>query len=282
MGSSFLLLNSPHPWVFAAGVFCGAALNRALRPSSHPRWRASDPEGARTAKWMFFSLYLCLAVVALLGAVFVPGPEKILDRGLLFLFLGCTIFFFLVFRFKKTLGPLTVLLAIALVGTVLLFLQSLHSFAGETEIGQVRVLDVREDRMKIEILPALGDSAITWLEGTYFAPIVKVVIFDDYVVFLGAKTWYRFEGITSFEMEKTQSGTVLRQAGTGYYFPSQPGITEKLWEFYERNDARIPGVRTVQVEVDLKRPRVPQRGRELTLYSLRVQNDGGLQILEIF
>jgi hypothetical protein len=282
MGSSLPLLNSPHPWIFAAGLFCGAALNRALRPASQPRWRASDPEAARTAKWMFFSLYLCLAVVAVLGAVFVPGPEKISDRGLLYLFLASTVFFFLVFRFKKTLGSLTVVLAVALIGTVLLFLQSLHSFTGETEIGQVRVLDVREDRMKLEILPAAGDSAITWLGGTYFAPIVKVVIFNDYVVFLGAKSWYRFEGITSFEMEKTQSGSVLRQAGTGYYFPSPPGIAEKLWEFYERHDARIPGVRTVQVEVNLKRPRVPRRGRELALYSLRVQNDGGLQILEIF
>jgi hypothetical protein len=102
------------------------------------------------------------------------------------------------------------------------------------------------------------------------------VIFDDYAVFLGAKTWYRFEGISSFEMEKTQAGTVLRQQDTDYYFRSPSGITDKLWNLYERYDARIPGVRTVQVEIDLK------RARELSLYSLRVQNDGGLQILEIY
>jgi hypothetical protein len=250
MGSSFFLLQSPYPWLCISGLFCGAALNRALRPAGYPRWRASDPERAGTAKWMFFSLYLSLAVVAALGAVFVPGPKKILDIRLLYLFTGSTVFFFLVFRFKKTLGLLSVILAVALAVTMLLFLQSL--------------------------LPEEGDGTITWMQGSYFAPVVKVVIFDDFIVFLGAKTWYRFEGITSFEMEKTQSGTVLRQQDSDYYFPSPPGMTAKLWNLYERYDARIPGVRTVQVEMDLK------RARELSVYSLRVQNDGGLQILEIY
>jgi hypothetical protein len=247
-----------------------------MRPAGYPRWRASDPERARTAKWMFFTLYLSLAVVAALGAVFVPGPKKILDIRLTYLFLGSTVFFFLVFRFKKTLGLLSMILAVALVVTMLLFLQSLNAFTGETEIGQVRVLDIQDGRMKLEILPDQGDGTITWMQGSYFAPVVKVVIFDDYAVFLGAKTWYRFEGISSFEMEKTQAGTVLRQQDTDYYFRSPSGITDKLWNLYERYDARIPGVRTVQVEIDLK------RARELSLYSLRVQNDGGLQILEIY
>ncbi len=276
MGSNFFLLQSPYPWLCISGLFCGAALNRALRPAGYPLWRASDPERARTAKWMFFTLYLSLAVIAALGAVFVPGPIKILDIRLAYLFLGSTVFFFLVFRFKKTLGLLSVILAVALVVTMLLFLQSLNAFTGETKIGQIRVLDVQDGRMKLEILPAREDSTITWMQGSYFAPVVKVVIFDDYVVFLGAKTWYRFEGVTSFEMEKTQSGTVLRQQDTDYYFPSPAVRTVKLWDFYERYDARIPGVRTVQVEMDLK------RARELSVYSLRIQNDGGLQILEIY
>ena len=276
MDSSFFLLQSPYPWLCISGLFCGAALNRALRPAGYPRWRASDPERAGTAKWMFFTLYLSLAVVTALGAVFVPGPKKILDIRLLYLFTGSTVFFFLVFRFKKTLGLLSVILAVALVVTMLLFLRSLNAFTGETEIGRVRVLDVQDGRMKLEILPEEGEGTITWMQGSYFAPVVKVVIFDDFVVFLGAKTWYRFEGITSFEMEKTQSGTVLRQQDSDYYFPSPPGMTAKLWNLYERYDARIPGVRTVQVEIDLK------RARKLSVYSLRIQNDGGLQILEIY
>ncbi|UCF97080.1 MAG: hypothetical protein JSV89_18185 [Spirochaetaceae bacterium] len=276
MGSSIPVLQSPHLWLVIAGLFCGAALNRALRPAAYPRWRASDAERAKTTKWTFFTLYLCLAVVAALGAVFAPGPEKILDLGLLYLFLGSTVLFFLVFHFKKTFGLVAVILAIALAGTLLAFLQSLNAFTGETEIGQVRALEVQDNRMKLEILPDKGESVITWLEGTYFAPVVKVVIFDDYLVFLGTKTWYRFEGISSFEVERTESGAKIRQQDSDYYFSEPSGITAKLWELYERYDSRIPGVRTVQIEMDLK------RARELSVYSLRVQNDGGLQIIEIY
>jgi hypothetical protein len=231
---------------------------------------------------MFFTLYLCLAVVAALGAVFVPGSKQILDPGLLYLFAGSTVFFFLVFRFKKTIGLLAVILAIALAGTLMMFLQSLNAFTGETEIAQVRVLDAREGSMKLEIVPAQGESTIISLNGSYFAPVVKVVIFDDYVVFLGVKTWYRFEGITSFEMERSDAGVEVRQQDTSYYFPSPSGIPAKLWDFYERWDSRIPGVRSVQVEMDLKRVQDKPRGRELSLYSLRIQNDGGLQIIEIY
>jgi hypothetical protein len=280
MDFKLLVLQTPHLWLVVSGLFCGAALNRALRPAAYPRWRATDPERARTAKWTFFTLYLCLAVVAALGAVFVPGPEQILDPGLLYLFAGSTVFFFLVFHFKKTIGLLAVILAIALAGTLMLFLQSLNAFTGETEIAQVRVLDVQERGMKLEILPAHGDSVVAWLKGSYFAPVVKVVIFDDYAVFLGAKTWYRFEGVTSFEMDRTQTGMEVRQQDTDYYFPSPMGIAAKLWDLYERYDSRIPGVKTVQIEMDLKRVR--DKPRELSVYSLRIQNDGGLEIVDVY
>ena len=280
MDFKLLVLQTPHLWLVISGLFCGAALNRALRPAAYPRWRATDPERARTAKWTFFTLYLCLAVVAALGAVFVPGPRQIIDPGLLYLFAGSAVFFFLVFRFKKTIGLLAVILAIALAGTLMLFLQSLNSFTGETEIGQVRVLDVEERGMKLEILPDQGESVVAWLKGSYFAPIVKVVIFDDYVVFLGAKTWYRFEGVTSFEMERTETGMEVRQQDTDYYFPSPAGITAKLWDLYDRYDSRIPGVKTVQIEMDLKRVR--DKPRELSVYSLLIQNDGGLQIVDVY
>jgi hypothetical protein len=276
MGYSSLFLNSPYPWVFVCGFFCAAALNRASRPFTYPRWRVADPERARTAKWMFFTLFLSLAVVAALAAIFIPGPRKILDIKLLYFFLATSGFFFLVFRFKKSIGLVAVIALIALALTMIAFLQSLTAFTGETEIGQVRILDVREGEMKIEVIPEDGLSRIRWMAGSYFAPVVRVVIFEDFFVFLGAKTWYRFDGITSFESESTEEGRSFRQQDTDLTFPSAPGISEKLWDLYERYEARIPGVRTVQVEMDLK------RARELSVYSLRIQNDGGLQILEVY
>jgi hypothetical protein len=112
------------------------------------------------------------------------------------------------------------------------------------------------------------------MDGSYFAPVVRVVIFDDYFVFLGAKTWYRFEGMSSFAVEKTEAGSALRQQQSDYYFPYPNGLSERLYRFYERYDNRIPGVRSVQVEMDLK------KARDLATYALLIQNDGGLQIVE--
>jgi hypothetical protein len=280
MGFSVPLLGSPFPWVFLAGLFSGAALSRALRPvrRRHGRREHEQPAGEdprRTAKWMFFTLYLSLAVVMGLGALFVPGSARFLDVRLLYLYGAATLLFFLVFRFRRVVAPIAVVLLIALVVTVLLFLQALNAFTGETEIGQVRCLSAGGGRMKLDVLPEKGEPVIVSMDGSYFAPIVKVVVFSDYFVFLGARSWYRFEGITSFAMEKQQSGTALRQQNTDFYFPEPSGVPEALWGFYERHERSIPGVRSVQIEMDLK------RARELSVYSLRIQNDGGLQIVEL-
>jgi hypothetical protein len=129
--------------------------------------------------------------------------------------------------------------------------------------------------MKLELTAPPREPVILSMDGLYFAPIVKVVIFDDLFVFLGAHSWYRFEGLTSFALQKGQSGQSFRQQNTDYHFPEPQGIPERLWQLYERNEARIPGVKSVQVEMDLK------RARELASYSLRIQNDGGLQIVEL-
>ncbi len=269
------LLASPFPWVLIAALWAAAALNRALRPARVPAWRSADPERARTAKWVFFTLYLSAAVVAALGAVLVPGSGRIADVRVLYLFAAGVAFFFLVFRFRRSLGPVLLVLAIALVMVVALFLRSLVAFTGETEIGRVRVLSVSQEGMTVEVVPAGGTAAVSEMRGNYFAPVVRVVIFDDYFVFLGARSWYRFEGLTSFRLEKTERGTAFRQQDTDILFPAPTGVSERLWSFYERHERQIPGVRSVQVEI------VAKRARELATYSLRIQNDGGLQILEL-
>jgi uncharacterized protein (DUF58 family) len=274
MGHSSALLGSPYPWLVVSALFLGAALQRATR-RARPRYVGEDPQRARTSKWLFFSLYLALAVVAALGALFVPGPRRFLKPHIGLFYAACTALFFLALRFRKTAGALTVFLLLALVLATGLFVRSLTAFTGETEIGRVRVLEAGDGRMKLEVMPLHGRSAIVAMAGTYFAPVVNVVIFDDAWVFLGAKTWYRFEGFTSFALRQGESGQTLRQQETDYYFPQAQGISEQLWGLYERYEGWIPGVRSVQVEMDLK------RAREMRTYSLRVQNDGGLQIVEL-
>jgi len=271
MSYSAAVIASPYSWLFVSALFLGAALQRATR-RARPRFLGDDPERARTAKWLFFSFFLSLAIVLALGAVFVPGPQKFKEVRLLYFYLASTALFFLAFRFRKSAGLTVVLLGVALAFVLAMFLRSLAAFTGETEIGRVRVLSARDDRMKLEIMATHGSPVILPMDGTYFAPVVKVVIFDDLWVFLGARTWYRFEGFSSYSQRK---GDPIPRQETSYSFPQPQGIPERLWQMYERNEGRIPGVKSVQVEMDLK------RARELASYSLRVQNDGGLQIVQL-
>jgi hypothetical protein len=130
--------------------------------------------------------------------------------------------------------------------------------------------------MRLELAPRGALPVLLTMDGVYFAPIVKVVIFDDVLVFLGAKTWYRFEGMNSFDEGFTQ-------VKTAYRFPRPFGVSERLWAFFEMNERRVPGVKTVQVGMDAKRPAAPRlddvQPKEFATYSIRVQNDGGVEII---
>ena len=274
MSYSAALAGSPYPWLAASAFFLGAAIARATR-RARPRYLGDDPHKARTSKWLFFCLFLSLAVVAVLGAVFVPGPIDLLRPRFLYFYAACAVLSFLALRFRKSVGAVTLLLLLALVLTAALFLRSLIGFTGETEIGRVRVLAARDAQMTLEIVAARGEPVIRPMAGSYFAPVVKVVIFDDLYVFLGAKSWYRFEGVTSFAPQKSEAGQSFRQQDSDYFFPEPQGVSQRLWRLFERYETRIPGVRSVQVEMDLK------KARELATYSLRLQNDGGLLIEQL-
>lgn len=262
--------SSPLPWVVLAGLFAGAAASRLTM-----RWKnRPHPERARTRKWVWVCIYLSVAIALLLAAVFVPGPARIADIRLLYAGGAAFVVSFAFLRFKKAVGIPVTVLAIALLAALGLFLQSVRAFTGETEIAVVRVIGLEPDRMKLELQPAGGSPVLLNMEGTHFAPIVKTVIFDDMYVFLGAKSWYRFVGMTSF----TETNGQLRQGNTDYYFPQPQGISEALWRFYERNEAFIPGVKTVEVDLSLKRPRLRPQGA-FTVYGIRVQNDGGVEVV---
>ncbi len=281
MGFSRYFISSPFPWLFFCALFLGAAASRATQFRLFRARASSDPERARSWKWIIFSLLFSLALITFLAALFVPGPEAIRDTRLLYFFPVCFVFFFLAFRFKKSVGIVFFLLLLIILAVLVVFLQALTAFTGETEIARVRVIDLEEPgRMTLEIIPNTMDPVMVEMEGTYFAPVVRVVIFDDYYVFLGARTWYHFDGVSSFAMEKKDGKSVFRQQDTDYYFEDRNGgnslgLTDFVWSFYERYETGIPGVRSVQVEMDLK------KARPLYTYSIRIQNDGGVQIIPL-
>jgi len=267
------VLTSPAPWVALAGIFVGAAASRASVRTRHRR----NPERARTVKWILFCLFLSVGITLAVVAIFVSGPRGIADTKLgLVAGVAAGVSFFAT-RFKKAVGIPILALALACVALVGLFLQSIRAFTGETTIAAIRTLGAGNGSLQLELIPRDGEPVLLNMEGDYFAPIVKVVIFDDLLVFLGAKTWYRFEGMTSFKLVKQDNEYRFRQGSTDFYFRHPPGLSEDLWRLFEANEKRIPGVKTVQVEMDLKKPDV--QIREFATYDVVVRNNGGVEIV---
>jgi hypothetical protein len=273
------MLTDPLPWIFVAAVFLGVAVSRATRRTAN----RPDPDRARTRKWVLCCIWLSLAILAAVGAVLVPGSERLVRRvdGTLRLVepllpwvaLAGFAIAFLATRFRKALGIPVVVLALVAVIALGLFFQSVRAFTGETEIATVKALAVADARMRLEVQPEGRPSEMVDLDGDQFAPVVKVVIFDDLWVFLGARTWYRFVGLISF----TTEGGLPRQSDTVWKLAQPSGISEALWAWFEQNEERVPGVKTVQTDVVLKKV----QGRSLGTWSVKIQNDGGVEVVPL-
>jgi len=254
--------SSPLPWALLAGLLVGAAVARACARTKHRR----DPDRARTRKWVVACMLLSLAIVVGLLGVFIPGPSNVVDIRLAWA-AGCAaVVGFAALRFRRAIGIPVLVLLVASAVLFGLFFQSIRAFTGETEIASVRVISVAGSSMRLELQPRAREAVLLTMDGVYFAPIVKIVIFDDLLVFFGAKTWYRFEGMTSFDAN-------LRQGTSDFRFPQPSGISERLWGIFERYEARIPGVKTVQIEMPSK------RAVEFATYRIMVQNDGGVEVV---
>jgi hypothetical protein len=272
------ILTDPLPWVFLAGVFFGAAVSRATRRSAN----RPDPERARTRTWVLVCVWLSLAVLTAVAGVLVPGSERLLLRQadgtlrlveplLPWVALAGFALAFLATRFRKAVGIPVFVLALVAVVALGLFFQSIRAFTGETRIATVKAITVADGRMRLEVQPEGRPSEMVDLDGDYFAPVVKVITFDDLWIFLGAKSWYRFVGLVSF----TTRGELPEQSDTRWALAHPLGISEALWAWFEQNEERIPGVKTVQTELDLKRV----QGRSLGTWAVTIQNDGGVEIV---
>ena len=270
MMADAVYISSPYFWIALSALFMGITLSKSVSKTSSKR----DPDSARTHKWVWVCIHLTFSIIFGLAALFIPGPEKIQDIRILYFFLSLSLFFFLAFRFKRSVGSVSFILILLLVLVVVMFLQSISAFTGETEIAKIRILNIQEPFMKLEINLPKKEPIFTVMEGEYFAPVVRVIIFEDFFVFLGVKTWYRFDGITSFDMEEEEGQPKFRQQNTDYYFTEKRNISDDLYFWLEKHDASVPGIKSVQVELDLK------KAKELSTYSIRIQNDGGVQIID--
>lgn len=262
-------IASPYPWIFLASIFTGYSISRLTRSVK----KARNPEKAKNRKWVLIYLSLSIAFILGICAVFIPGPEKILDAGLFTFFLVASVIFFLAFRFKKILGiPFLFIFALFIIA-VILFIQALVAFTGETEIAKVKVIYIKEEHIKYELIPSQGESMLIEMAGVNFAPEVRLIIFDDFLVFFGAKSWYRFQAMLHpVPAKSSESGTYLSR----YPLKTAQGLPELIYNFVVYNEVLFPGIKAKQLQITY-----PEPVRELTTYSIRVQNDGGVQIVKI-
>ncbi|MBN1524619.1 MAG: hypothetical protein JW904_09055 [Spirochaetales bacterium] len=263
-----ILTQSPYPWILFAGIFCGSAasrLTRSVKKSKHP-----DKARERKAFWVMLGFSAVIALLLL--AVFVPGSGKIMDWNLLYMFAGTAVLFFLVFRFKKAGGIPFIILAGLLVVTVILFLQAITAFTGETEIGQIKVLSSQNSKISCEFTNARKEITRLEMEGTYIGAEIKTIVFNDFYVFLGQKTWYRFTGLKTAVVP---AGSEMTREKDIHEFAHPEGISEALYRFVSANIQYIPGIKTNMIQISYV------QARPLTTYSIRIQNDSGAEIVAV-
>ena len=152
MDTFSLYAASPYFWFFFAALFFGVCISKISKPVKGKNEK--DKENKITRKWIIICIYLSIGILLVLAGLFIPGLEKITENpgALFFFFFILIIYFFLAFRFKIAIGLPSSIILILLVIFILLFLQSITAFTGETEIAQVKVHYAKDNVMTLEII----------------------------------------------------------------------------------------------------------------------------------
>jgi hypothetical protein len=263
-----VLLHQPHLWTFAAALCFGGMLSSLTRRVS----RSRDPDKARERKGFATVLAGVLSVIFMLCAVFIPGPEKILDVTILLLFLIVTTVSFLAFRFRKAAGIPIFFLSCGLILAVLLFFQAVTAFTGETEVARLHVTSADGNNMGFYLVTGSGMVKQLQMPGTLLGVEMKEIIFDDFFVFFGVKTAYRFLGIKSATV---RPGSEMTQELRIYELPRPIGLSEAVYHFVEDHPGLIPGIKTAQMQITYVKVKPD------SVYSIRVQHDSGTEIMSM-
>ncbi len=140
------------------------------------------------------------------------------------------------------------------------FLWTLHAFTGKTPILDVKVKKTADDQstISLETYDKKRNVKKTYIvEGTKWGISANVVLFSNWIVFWGGKTFYRLHSVV---------GVAENRLDKNYIH----GNSQLLWDEFEKSEGTIPGVRAVYEDLLLKRP---IDGREYTIY---IDNDGAL------
>lgn len=243
------LVSNPLFWMTLSGFFTGASASRVSRLSRRAgrnlserrRWKVSS-EASRSRGWVLFFLGLTVACLLALGAVFIPGPQQIVDPHVPWTYGVSALLFFLMFRFKRSFG--LPMLVIVCAGAVLLtFALSPWTIAGSgTEILQFRVLTVEQNggSATVEILRPSGLSpseTFRRIPGSTLQPAADMLLFDRFYFFLGGTLAYR-----DAAPDGRLSSSSALPAGNGF-----PGAVARA---FLANTAAIPGVRSTRAHTE--------------------------------
>jgi hypothetical protein len=244
------LVSTPFTWIALAGLFFGAAISRVSRPvASYQKRRnrsrrrlrrgVAAAERIRARMWTLFFLGLSASVLAVLSAVFVPGPEKILDPKLPWMFGMSALLAFVMLRFKRSIGiPMLMLLCVAAL-FLNIALEPWTFIRQETTILQFRALAVNQDSLDMELtIPRLSSSkSFVHVTGQTVRPGFDTLEFTPYLFFLGGTVAYRNAGLNSAE------GARVPASSTGNSFP------ERVTGYFASHTSAIPGVQLRLVDV---------------------------------
>ena len=143
------------------------------------------------------------------------------------------------------------------------------AYTGETEIGKIRVREAEEGVISFEFIDHAGKTTPLTMPGTILGAEVKEIIFNDFFVFFGAKTAYRFVGLKSAGLKP---GSEMTEELRAYEFPKPHGIQESVYQFIQTNHEWIPGIKAVQVQVTYIQVKPD------TTYSVMIQHDSGVEM----
>jgi hypothetical protein len=269
MTYSGFLVSSPFFWISLSAFFCSAAV--AFSSLNAKRWK--NPQKIRSRKIIFFSVFMSVAVAAATLAIFIPGPEKILNIKLLYFFGVLAAVFFAAVRFPRAIGiPFAFLCLLSVVFTSLV-LKPWHPLRETQIIGKFRVLSRQEDGITVEYIgvgAAEGNEQFFMLRGPDFAPLVDVLFFDDYYVFTGRRVSWRFAGMQAY-----RGGTADGQSGESgppVLVLEEPGFVMKLSRLLNTYEESLPGISIRRSKAILRRYLL------LKTYSLILEPDGTVRI----
>ncbi len=270
------LITNPFFWIFLAGLFFGAALKSAtIIPS-----RKSNPEKARRNKWFFFCIYASLAVAAALGGIFIPGPDRILDLRLAFVFAAVSTMAAAGLRFKRACGIPLLCVGLLCSFAVLLYMRNWIAVTEGEIIARVRILSSVPAETKIEVFSSDGipiakdkPKETSWflsLKGESFAPIIDILRVPDLLFFFGGTDFFRLSGFESYAGGGKNDGDAQR----GVLVPvprSEPTACEK---FIEPGIVQVPGI------VHYMKTGIPVRYRVFDTYALRYSREEGALLVK--